>query len=96
MLRLRLYFYNIIDITVIEHRLHLVHACKVTTKDGEDIKKIVLGKKTKEMYSAEFEVFSSSFPRSWSVSLGSVMDILSHGSRAIRLFLDLLIAGANN
>lgn len=51
--------------TVIEYRLHLVHAYKVTTQDGEDIKKkkSFRGGKNKEMHSAEFEVFFSSFLR---------------------------------
>lgn len=76
--------------------MHLVHAYKVTTQDGEDIKKSALGGKNKEMHSAEFEVFFSSFPRAWSASLGSVVAFLSQGSRAIRLFLDLLMAGATD
>lgn len=32
-----------IDITVLENRLHLVHGYKGTTQDGEDIKKSPLG-----------------------------------------------------
>lgn len=95
-----------IDITVLEDRLHLVPGYTVTTQDDEDIKTILWGRGlclccgqetswgNKDRYAAELEV-AFSFPRLGSTSSGSLMHFLSHGSRATRLFLDLLIAGAN-
>lgn len=41
MLRLWLYFYSVIDITVLVNRLHLVPGYEVTTQDNEDIKKLL-------------------------------------------------------
>lgn len=41
--RLQLYSYNVIVVTVIKRRLHLVRACEVTTQNGEDIEKVLQG-----------------------------------------------------